>query len=726
MQKHFVSEDPASCITIYFGSTYVGRSELAATLQRFHFVLCDEADELTGKFLKNFKSHQHCVLFKSSCIKSNWWNDFEVAHLDSCLRSTNQLAKFANDFLEEFPGLAIYYSTVPCRCFEGENVDIKLCGEAGSSSFIHLCVRTIVEYAQKVNDVELLPVASLLEIEKLHLIKEDLEKMNYVCLLDLTLTAADDQKSANGCSRKTPVILFFDPRKYEGCEFPVVLILVDKSISVRKITDSCILYFLTAITRASLKLVIIFDESPLSDDEVLNEAMVTEKSELVETTLKMAEFLRSAKPIFLFVASYPDEEHFERELNTPQMYLPDVDGISCYVGNHSRVLHIEDVYLESDLKKLNDFGIKFIFLCNMPVECEWHSIYYYATSICISNFQRKTPVAFNIVHSIPSFLDVRKFSMKRLLTFLKQQSGESETELPRSNFKSQKPKMVTDWLKWKSKGSELYRIRVTTIAKTFYDKSILLLKTKCEKDFQLGNVLGVFKSSRELAKLYTNLSKIHLEQADGIYDEKLKHDVDFWGEILNAFDATMQAIQFDPSWSRSYERMHTIVEKVKSRYNSCSTDSCDSDFDYESKNSDFLNQFVPGLSTKINILQELEELYDTIRPCQRNFHEKSDSQLPLFGTISSKASTLSRESLEIIQLREVESGFDYDVMYSDLRLLMNQARFIFYIPVRLAMISSKYSFPTKSPEEVLHSALNKLGEVIRRIRKLGLRFEVHI
>ena len=82
------------------------------------------------------------------------------------------------------------------------------------------------------HDVEFLPVANLLEAESIHLIKEALEKLNYICCFDVMPTALGEPKLADGCSLKTPVVLFMDPEEYEGCELPVVLILMDKSMFV--------------------------------------------------------------------------------------------------------------------------------------------------------------------------------------------------------------------------------------------------------------------------------------------------------------------------------------------------------------------------------------------------------------------------------------------------------------------------------------------------------------
>ena len=214
------------------------------------------------------------------------------------------------------------------------------------------------------------------------------------------------------------------------------------------------------------------------------------------------------------------------------------------------------------------------------------------------------------------------------------------------------PKIDTDWLKWKSKAEELFRIKITTLAWALYHRSILLLKRERENDIQQGNLLGVLKSRPEIAKIYTNISKIHLEEADGFYDGKVHPGVDFWGAIRRAFHATMQAIQCDPSWSRSYQRMNAIVMKLKNRVYSCSTDSCDSQFDYRVEFSEFLSKNTSILSQKTNFLNRLEELYDSIVLCQKNSDGKSDSQLR--STISSKAATLSQESLELIQPRDVQ------------------------------------------------------------------------
>ena len=691
------------------------------TLQRNHFFLCDEVLEYSAKILrKKITGNHHCVLFMSHFLESREYvfPDFEVMRLDVCLRSTGQLATFANDYAKKFT--LNYYSTIPCRSFQGERIDIKFAGETGDKiSFVDLCVRTIVEYAQKMHDVEFIPVATLLEAENTRLIKEKLEKMNCTCSFDEMPTAFEDRKSSDSRSVKTPDILFIDPMEYEGCEFPVVLILMDKSFCGTRIEKRIENSFSTAVTRASLKLVIIVDDSLLLDDEDLKLYLEMKQIEFKEEILEVIESHSSAKPTSLFVGRCPDVEHLMQELNPAQMYLPDVEGISCYVGRQSRFLHIDDVYLESDLEKLSDFGIEYIINWPKSIECEWHSLYHYASKVCMLMFQKKTPDVFEVYDAMFNF-DEEKNRRKVLLAFLKQQSGESNTEIPRLDFHvnpQTMPKIDTDWLKWKSKAVELYRIHETSMARIVFYISILLLKKERENDIQQGNLLGALKSRREIAKMYTNISKIHLEEADGFYDGKVYPRVDFWGAIQKTFDARVQAIQYDPRWSRSYERMNAIVEKLKSRDYSCSTDSCDSRFDYRATFSDFLNKNVSVFSRKINFLNGLEELYDSIELYQKHSKDKSDSQLPLQSTISSKASTLSRESLELVQLRVVQRGSQYDVIWSDLELLIIQATFFFEISVRLAMISSKYSIPTKPPEEALPSALSKLKEVLSRIEE---------
>ena len=151
------------------------------------------------------------------------------------------------------------------------------------------------------------------------------------------------------------------------------------------------------------------------------------------------------------------------------------------------------------------------------------------------------------------------------LAFLKQQSGESDTEIPRLDFDALQqtlPKKDTDWLKWKSKAKELYRINETTTALTLCWESILLLNSEYRNNIQQANKLNSLKSELEMAKLWTNISMIYLEIADGIYDGKINQDVDFWTHKLQAFETTMQAIRNDFCWSRSYERMRTIVKKL--------------------------------------------------------------------------------------------------------------------------------------------------------------------
>ena len=532
-------------------------------------------------------------------------------------------------------------------------------------------------------------------------------------------TALEEPKLADGRSLKTPVVLFMDPEEYEGCELPVVLILMDKSMFVRMLGIFGFGFFV-AVTRASLKLVIIVDDSSLPDED-LKQTLATEQSKSLEDGLKLAECDRFTKPAMLVVGMRPDQAgHFKRELNPPQMYLPDVDGISAYVGRHSRILHIDDLYLESDLKKLFDFRIKAIWFCSKSIECDWHHFYYVASMICTENFRQKTHCVFIAKNALFNFRD-RKLRIKLFLAFLKQYLGESDTEIPHLDFDvapQTLPEKDTDWLKWKSKAKELYRIRETRKAWALCVRSILMLGREYKKYIQQGDTLSFLKSARELAKLWTNLSMIQLELADGIYNGKSNEDIDFWGLILDAFLNTMQAIRCDLSWSRSYERMNAIVKKLKRRYHSCTTDSCDSRFDYRAEFSDFLNKNDPVLPPKINFLKRFDELFDSIRLCQNNTHEKTDLQLR--NKISSEAATLSQKSLKLIKLRDVHCCLACIVDRRRLVLLDAQARFIFEISVRLAMVSSKYSFQTNCPEKVLHSALKKLEEVVSQIREIGL------
>ena len=86
------------------------------------------------------------------------------------------------------------------------------------------------------------------------------------------------------------------------------------------------------------------------------------------------------------------------------------------------------------------------------------------------------------------------------------------------------------------------------MARMLYLSSILLLKKKHKNDIQQGNSHGVLRSRREIAKMYTNISKVQLKEGDGIYDGKAKLGVDFRGEVLITFQVRMKAIQCDPCW----------------------------------------------------------------------------------------------------------------------------------------------------------------------------------
>ena len=110
-------------------------------------------------------------------------------------------------------------------------------------------------------------------------------------------------------------------------------------------------------------------------------------------------------------------------------------------------------------KKINDFGIKFIYLGIKSIECERH---YFFTLLLVYAWRiskKKTPNEFVNSQSMFNF-DKEKHRIKQLLAFLKQQSGEANTKIPplRFEFRPQtSPELDTDWLKWKSKATELFK-----------------------------------------------------------------------------------------------------------------------------------------------------------------------------------------------------------------------------------------------------------------------------
>ena len=213
-------------------------------------LLCDEFTmDVTYPLLEGqLKDDQHCVLFTSTVMENleSVLQEFQQFHLDSCLRSTCQLSEVSNDWLRK--GVENVYHTPTLNNFVGEKLDIRQC----DGDFETECFQLITSFADKLGDLDFLPVAACVGSETFINLLEKLQRVSYHCHLN-HLPDPNHETNDPNSMRKTP-IMFFDPPRFDGCEWSTVLVLLDFTYVDENVEQD----FFIAITRASMKVAITF------------------------------------------------------------------------------------------------------------------------------------------------------------------------------------------------------------------------------------------------------------------------------------------------------------------------------------------------------------------------------------------------------------------------------------------------------------------------------------
>ena len=446
-------------------------NDFLIALNQCRVFLCDEFTmDVTYPLLEGkLRKDQHCVFFTSTEIKNleSVLPEFEQINLDSCLRSTCQLAEVSNDWLKK--GLKGTYLTLPLNNFEGEKLDIR----QSWGDFDLECFELINSYAHKLEDLDVLPVAAFVNNRTLENLLEKLQKASYSCYVNHT-KIPNYQRKKRKVMRKTTHIMFFDPRRFDGCEWSTVLVLLD--FGCIPVNENLERDFFIAITRASMKVAMIFR------DIVCKEQIPKFWRDPIETKLEQTVSNcnqtenENSKPTTLFVGETPELfNHLRATIEkSPAFSLPDVKGVSLHKlysidSGQFFVCHIDDVFLVSDLQKFSQFGIQSIFVSHASTfESNELFHFYKATVDCITAGKKKK---FDVHENISSFQQARERS-RNLSEFMLDHS-QRYVEI----FHPQ-PKYENLWEKWEAKGLELQRLGNIDSAKICYQYSAVNLDKK--------------------------------------------------------------------------------------------------------------------------------------------------------------------------------------------------------------------------------------------------------
>ena len=673
--------------------------------------------------------------------------------LKASLRSTCQLTNFANDWIK-FGGLSAFdYDCKPAHNFDGESLDIRV---IKNKEYISQCVATINEYVQKSMGLKIVPVLIFLDLNVRESIVESLRSMNYNCQDSSELNHSCDLNEINqdeDSEASLPSIVFFEETSdLEGGEFGVVIILIHFE-HVSDVPVAMKHKFFCAITRASTKLVILINNTQLGQCKQIDyETTVDERKcclqkqvdERFQNLLKRIAENSLTKPTVLLVGRKPNLSSFKEMANQDSgTTLPDIEGLSLYVGEGSSFLHIEDVFEESDLRKLHNFGIQFISLTLTSAACPWQNAFLRASGNLIIRFAMSNRNTFLFRATGYSGRENDLFSIIRFCTLHSHGSysfnGPTTTRSIQT-FKNA-PLLKSDffrWHKWVEKGNSQYEVGQKEDAARVYKLSCEILKSQYDSEILAGNMTAAEVTRTELAKVHVRVAEVYLELAkDPSSDYKIFERSNDSNEflIMEAISHALQAVIWDICAESSHEVFRNIAENIKYQYGRKTTELLDEKdvkkksqadktyLDYQEQiwrqSANFSSDYCPELQKKLtefsSSIANYKRLPASTSTTDINAARKDISNLGIY---------LSREFLQ--NIRELS---DDETVNSELaNKLIEAAQLIVEYPIRLGFESLLWDPNNAETHSVVLSALARLQKIVARLQSLSkiLEEEAHL
>ena len=254
-------------------------------------------------------------------------------HLNSNLRSTYQLAHFANLYNDRAPKNVLL--ACPNSKLHGDQVKVRFVEfdpdeQVRKKLFLVECLKNIRKFAEKSINDDLAIVVPLIDSYTLELIMQKLESEHYACHTNIEMYNHIKENMAVQNQNST-VIFFCQPYEIEGCEFASILILLDTEFF-----DMFKFYpygnaFLTAITRASLRLDILVKNFIIPNDEYVDNVLSSAPDETLNAFIHEKSTSNSKNPTTLFIGKFPNLTNFKKK-KLQGKSLPKINEISLYQG----------------------------------------------------------------------------------------------------------------------------------------------------------------------------------------------------------------------------------------------------------------------------------------------------------------------------------------------------------------------------------------------------------
>ena len=512
--------------------------------------------------------NQHCILFTSIPHLSE---KFKIEHpvfqhkaLSVSLRSTTEVANFANDWMKIYKFHPNNLECKPGHNFYGEKPEICLVPFIADqkfsdplSDFIDKCISTILHYVNR-HGYDFLPVVADIQDELLNRV-----------IAGLAVKSNPKQifrkKYAPDCffqmiESESPSVWFFNTHEVEGAEFPIVILLMCSTYNERDIKNT--LDFFSAITRATKKLVIVrgtgFPKLDIQKEEFAQMMGIREQLENA--------FNSSGMDKIVIIGVIQKFMPFKKKLISDQTIgHPNVESIQFFEGPGGKLVYqLDDIYRKEDVKELIRYGITDVIIVGDTENFHDLTATFYSQTKSLLDLHRGTFAFKTIDHYERFFYDL--YNVSNFNKFLKEKAKKKEqtaaevifgkkTEVPTSGPSSK-------WANWKGKATELYRFRDHVSALKTYENSFFLLAREQNDHIEKADFRTAFNDQKEMAKLQTNICKMILCCLE---EDKFEGDLEeesFQSGIYYAVFAACEAIKLNPYWDRSYRRLNEIKQTV--------------------------------------------------------------------------------------------------------------------------------------------------------------------
>ena len=648
-------------------------------------------------------------------------------HLIACLRSTAQLAHFANSYHARQLKDVTVVPALPSKTFHGESLDIRWADEStsneisGETDFLQKSFAAICELVGEPGlDFAVVP---LLRKESLQKLVEKAEK-EYSCYVDPKLRKNEQDEILTSSGNEMPLIQFFHPYTIEGCEFSKVLILLENQNSFFLFDDN---HFFTAFTRASLKVMVVVSEFSIPDESWWEENFSKFVRRMVDETITEIP-PDTEQPSVLFVGPIKkliESLECHRIVNEKETALLSILDLSLYERRQIKFLHTDDVYLESDLKKLLDFGVQKIVIANDNVTSIWQ---YYLLTIshwCCINFSRE-----NNCFEIERFnknVDEMKFQMNFRMAFMRRISGDDAVGFPDNwlnlDVRSLASSGSLSWENCVAKAEESHKKRFITQATVVYECGIKILKWQIELNEQQNSQRDA-SQRQKVAQLSSRVSRIYMKFKSSIVGESR---CSYWVPtiqyeecLLKAFRHAANVIKWNFPDSSEFDLINYIVKEMKDYPKSESFEKVLSQLVKDDiAGMMFDNRLRHGSSEipirlKPRFRRKLSDLETLIRHYEKGNY-RNGSPETMRENISKLAKDLVRR--KICQFSELlQNGGHVDPFQGDFSKMM----IILDYPVQLAMVAVHWNHKCEDNIDELSLALGELEKYVKKLKNLVL------